>query len=109
MISPTELSEAIIASLIIARGLIASASAALRLPSGDRTPIWFGLFGCLYGARLAGHSELVQPFFPEAFWRYLDAFITYTIIVPAVCSSNRCSDPVGGSRCGGPGSRARGL
>ena len=82
MISPTELSEAIIGSFIIAMGLIASASAALRLPSGDRTPIWFGLFGCLYGARLAGDSELVQPFLPEVFWRYLDAFITYTIIVP---------------------------
>src|SRR3990172_1492698 len=82
MISPTELSEAIIGSFIIAMGLIASASAALRLPSGDRTPIWFGLFGCLYGARLVGHSELVQPFLPEVFWRYLDAFITYTIIVP---------------------------
>ena len=82
MVSLTELSEAIIASLIFAMGLIAIASAALRLPSGDRAPIWFGLFGCLYGVRLAGHSELVQPLFPEVFWRYLDAFIPYTIIVP---------------------------
>ena len=82
MVSLTELSEAIIATVIFAMGLIAIASAALRLPSGDRAPIWFGLFGCLYGVRLAGHSELVQPLFPEVFWRYLDAFITYTIIVP---------------------------
>src|SRR3972149_6993702 len=82
MISPTELSEAIVASFIIAMGLIAIASAALRLPSGERTPIWFGPFEVLFDARLAGPSELVQPLLPEVFWRYLDAFITYAIIVP---------------------------
>jgi sigma-B regulation protein RsbU (phosphoserine phosphatase) len=82
MASPTELFEAIIAALILAMGLIAITSASLRSPPGDRTPVWFGLFACLYGARLAGESELVQPFFPEVFWRYLDAFITYAIIVP---------------------------
>lgn len=82
MVSPTELSEAIIASLIIAMGLIAFAFGASRWQSGDRTAVWFGLFGCLYGARLAGYSQLVQPVFPEVFWRYLDAFITYAIIVP---------------------------
>jgi sigma-B regulation protein RsbU (phosphoserine phosphatase) len=82
MVSPTELSEALIASFITAMGLIAIALAALRLPSGDRTPLWFGLFGCLYGVRLAGYSQLVQPVFPEVLWRYLDAFITYAIIVP---------------------------
>lgn len=79
---PTELLEAIIASLVIAMGLIAIAFASVRLPSGDRTPIWFGLFACLYGARLAGRSQLVQPVFPEVFWRYLDAFVTYSILVP---------------------------
>ncbi len=82
MVSPTELSEAIIASLIIAMGLIALAFGAARWQSGDRTAVWFGLFGCLYGARLAGYSQLVQPALPEVSWRYLDAFITYAIIVP---------------------------
>ncbi|HEX4954042.1 MAG TPA: PP2C family protein-serine/threonine phosphatase [Thermoanaerobaculia bacterium] len=82
MVSPSELSEVIIASLILAMGLIAVVSGAWRSAVGDRTPIWFGLFGLLYGARLAGHSELVQPFLPELFWRYQDAFITYTILVP---------------------------
>ncbi len=63
-------------------GLIASAFAAFRRPSGDRTPLWFGVFGCLYGVRLAGQSQLIQPLFPEVLWRYLDAFINYAIIVP---------------------------
>jgi sigma-B regulation protein RsbU (phosphoserine phosphatase) len=82
MVSPTGLSEAIIASLIIAMGLIASALAVFRWPSGDRTALWFGLFGCLYGVRLAGQSELVQPLLPEVYWRYLGGFITYAIVVP---------------------------
>ena len=78
----TGLLEAIIAALVSVMGLIAIAFAAVRLPSGDRTPIWFGLFACLYGVRLAGQSQLVQPVFPEALWRYLDAFVTYAILVP---------------------------
>ena len=82
MVSPTELSVAIIASLIMAMGLIALALGAARWQSGDRTAVWFGVFGCLYGARLAGHSQLIQPALPEVSWRYLDAFITYAIIVP---------------------------
>ena len=79
---PTELSEAIVAALIIAIGLFAIGLAALRSASGDRSAFWFGLFGCLYGLRLAGDSELLQPLLPEVLWRYLDAFITYVIIVP---------------------------
>jgi sigma-B regulation protein RsbU (phosphoserine phosphatase) len=83
MCSPTELSEAIIASLIIAMSLVAGALAALRRPLGDRTALWFALFGWLYGVRLAGQSEFVQPLFPEVYWRYLDAFVTYAITVPS--------------------------
>lgn len=83
MVSPTELVEAIVASLIIAMSLVAGAFAIFRRPSGDRTALWFALFGCLYGLRLAGQSELIQPALPEVHWRYLDAFINYTIIVPA--------------------------
>ena len=82
MVTPAGLSEALIASFIFAMGLIAIAFAVARWPSRDRTPLWFGLFGCLYGVRLAGYSELLQPAFPEVFWRYLDAFITYAIVVP---------------------------
>jgi hypothetical protein len=82
MASPRELAEAIIASLIFAMGLVAGAFAGSRRSSVDRTPVWFGLFACLYGVRLAGHSQLIQPALPEISWRYLDALITYAIIVP---------------------------
>lgn len=77
------LPEAIVATLIIAIGLFAIGLAALRSASGDRASLWFGLFGCLYGVRLAADSELLQPLLPEVLWRYLTAFITYAIIVPA--------------------------
>jgi len=56
MVVPTELSEALIGSYIVTMGLIAVAFAILRMPSGDRTPLWFGLFGCLYGVHLTGQS-----------------------------------------------------
>ena len=82
MVSATELSEAIIASLIVTMGLVALVFGAPRWQSGDRTPVWFGVSGCLYGARLAGYSQLIQPALPEMVWRYLDAFVTYAIIVP---------------------------
>jgi sigma-B regulation protein RsbU (phosphoserine phosphatase) len=82
MVLPGGLPEALSASFIFAMGLMAIAFAASRLPSGDRTPLWFGLFACLYGVRLAGASPLLQPVFTEAFWRYLSAFITYAILVP---------------------------
>lgn len=81
---PMALSEAIVAALIIAIGLVAIGLAAVRSVPGDRAPIWFGLFGCLYGVRLAAESELVRPLFSEVFGRYLVAFITYGIIVPGV-------------------------
>jgi hypothetical protein len=81
---PVELSEAIVAALIIAISLFAFALAALRSERGDRAPVWFGVYGCLYGIRLAAKSALIQPLLPEIFWLYLDAFINYAIITPAV-------------------------
>jgi sigma-B regulation protein RsbU (phosphoserine phosphatase) len=84
MNSPSELSEAVVAALIIAISLFAFALAALRSERGDRAPVWFGVYGCLYGIRLAARSEFIQPLLPEIFWLYLDAFINYAIIAPAV-------------------------
>jgi sigma-B regulation protein RsbU (phosphoserine phosphatase) len=80
--APTGLSEAVIASLIGAMGLIALSFGAARWKSGDRTAVWFGVFAVLYGTRLAGESELVQPALPEIVWRYGDAFVTYVIVAP---------------------------
>lgn len=81
---PVELSEAVVAALIVAISLFAIALAALRSAPGDRAPIWFALYGCLYGVRLASKSDLIQPLLPEIYWLYLEAFINYAIITPAV-------------------------
>ena len=59
---------------------VAIAFAAVRRRSADRTPVWFGVFGCLYGVRLAGQSQLVQPLLAEVSWRYLDAFMLLFMI-----------------------------
>jgi len=81
---PIELSEAIVAALILAISLFAIALATMRSERGDWAPIWFGVYGCFYGIRLAAKSDLIQPLLPEIFWLYLDAFINYAIITPAV-------------------------
>jgi sigma-B regulation protein RsbU (phosphoserine phosphatase) len=76
------LSEAIIAALIIAMAMLALAFGVSRWRAGDRTAIWFGLFGCLYGIRLAGYFLFLQSGLTPVSFRYLDAFITYAIVVP---------------------------
>jgi phosphoserine phosphatase RsbU/P len=81
---PTELPEVVVAALIMAISFFAIALAVLRSERGDRAPIWFGVYGCLYGIRLAARSDLIQPLLPAIFWLYLDAFINYAIIAPAV-------------------------
>lgn len=78
----SELSEVVIATLILAIGLGAIALVALRSAGRDPAALWFGLFGCLYGLRLAGQSALVQVFLSETFWRYVEPFFNYLIIVP---------------------------
>jgi hypothetical protein len=65
---PVELSEVIVAALIIAISLFAWALAVLRSAPGDRAPVWFGLFGCLYGIRLAARSSV--PSCPVSFRRF---------------------------------------
>jgi phosphoserine phosphatase RsbU/P len=86
MLPPTELPEAIIGSLMAALGLLAIAFGALRLPARDRAAFWFGLFALMYGVRLLGDSDLIRALVPltPAVWRYREAVITYTILVPAV-------------------------
>lgn len=81
-VAPTEVTEAIVATLITAMGLVGLALGAARWRSGDRTAAWFGLFAALYGMRLFGESELVQPALPEIVWRYWAAFVTYIIVAP---------------------------
>ena len=57
----------------------------LRWKSRDPTLISFGFFSGLYGLRLLVETPTVWFLFeaPESLWRYLGAFITYVILVPA--------------------------
>jgi len=77
-----DLAGVLIAELILAMGVVAICLSPRRGPWLGRTAFWFGITACMYGMRLASQSRLVQPFGPEAFWRHLDATVTYLIIVP---------------------------
>ena len=80
-----ELAAAIIGSLFVGIGVGAVAAAASARPRADRTGLWFGVFCLLYGLRLGTQSALVQAVTPwsETPFDYLEAFVTYTILVPA--------------------------
>jgi phosphoserine phosphatase RsbU/P len=84
MIPASQVSDAVVGVLILAVGLVALAFAAMRLPSRDRALLWFGVFACLYGVRLAGSSELVRASvpLPPLAWSHGGAFITYAILTP---------------------------
>ena len=58
---------------------------ALRKPRSDRTLLWFGIFGALYGVRiLAGSSVFCAPFgISERAANNAVLFINYTIQIPA--------------------------
>jgi sigma-B regulation protein RsbU (phosphoserine phosphatase) len=81
----SELAAAIIGSLFVAVGIAAVAAASSARPRADRAGLWFGVFCLLYGFRLAAQSTLVQALTPwsAAPFDYIEAFVTYTILVPA--------------------------
>jgi sigma-B regulation protein RsbU (phosphoserine phosphatase) len=82
---PTELAEVVVGALFVATGFVASAAALSARPRADRAALCFGVFALLYGLRLAAKSSLVgiATGVPAPFFNYVDAFITYTILVPA--------------------------
>ncbi len=82
MVPLARLAEVLAAVLILAMGVLALVESPWRGPWKDRTAIWFGLVACLYGVRLAGESPLLRPYAGDLLCRYVDAFITYTILVP---------------------------
>ncbi len=83
-IVPGELAEAIIGSLFIAIGIAAALAALTARPRRDAAALSFGVFCLLYGVRLASKSSLVQSAtgWPEPLFQYVEAFVTYTILVP---------------------------
>jgi sigma-B regulation protein RsbU (phosphoserine phosphatase) len=83
--APTELAEAIIGSLFIAIGLVSGVAGLSARPRRQLTAVWFAAFCLLYGVRLGANSELIQALMPWPLpvFDYIDAFVSYTILIPA--------------------------
>jgi phosphoserine phosphatase RsbU/P len=82
---PGELAAAVVGSLFVGVGVGSIAAASSARPRAYRAGLWFGVFCLLYGVRLVAQSTLVQaltPWSPTPF-DYIEAFVTYTILVPA--------------------------
>ena len=81
----TELTEATIGSVFVAIGLTAAAAGLSARPRPERAASWFGAFCGLYGVRLLARSDLVALVipWPDFTFQYIDAFVTYTILIPA--------------------------
>lgn len=71
--------------MFAALGLVAVAAALTARPRREPAALWFGVVTLLYGLRLAARSSLVVAAlpWPEASFQYLEAFVTYVILVPA--------------------------
>lgn len=82
---PLELTEVVVGSLLAAIGLAALLVGASARPRRHAAALWFGVFALLYGVRLGAKSDLVHAAlaWPTAIFGYVDALITYAILVPA--------------------------
>jgi sigma-B regulation protein RsbU (phosphoserine phosphatase) len=80
----SELVEAIIGSLFAATGLVAAVAGLGTRPRRERAAVWYGVFCVLYGVRMGVRSDLVQAVipWPPPVFHYIDAIVTYTILVP---------------------------
>ena len=83
--SPGDLADAIAGALFIAIGLLAAMVALSARPRREPMALWFGVFCLLYGVRLLTKSPSVRALtsVPVEAFDYLEAFITYAILVPA--------------------------
>ena len=81
----SELVEAIIGSLFAATGLVAAIAGLSTRPRRERAAVWFGVFCLLYGVRMGARSDLIQAVipWPLSVFHYVDAIVTYTILIPA--------------------------
>jgi len=80
----TELIGGGIGCTLVVLGAASIVAWTLRRRSSDRLMLFFGIWCCLYGARLLGQQTFVQTAVggsPEV-WKYFIAFITYTINIP---------------------------
>jgi sigma-B regulation protein RsbU (phosphoserine phosphatase) len=80
-----ELAEAVIGVLFIAIAAASIVAAISARPRRDAAVFWFGIFAFLYGVRLNVQSSLVAAATgaPADGFEYVEAFLTYTILIPA--------------------------
>jgi SNF family Na+-dependent transporter len=95
----SELVEAIIGSLFAAIGLVAAIAGLSTRPRREQAAVWFGVFCVLYGVRMGARSDLIQAVipWPLSVFHYIDAIVTYTILIPVGILVEYSSVP-GGSR-----------
>jgi sigma-B regulation protein RsbU (phosphoserine phosphatase) len=84
-VHPVDVAAVVIGSLFVAIGAAAAAVALSARPRTNRSAAWFAVFCVLYGLRLLASSDLIQVVThrSETFARYVDAYVTYTILLPA--------------------------
>ncbi len=77
--------DALFAGVILAViGLAAILAFCIRRRPRAGLLLWFGLIALLYGVRILARTDTIHIAFgfSEIFWRYLNSFITYIIIIP---------------------------
>jgi serine phosphatase RsbU (regulator of sigma subunit) len=80
-----DLVNIVIGALLLALGCASIAFTAFRQNIYVRALFYGGICWGLYGLRLIGNTELMHAAIdlPIVFWVYLDAFVTYLIMLPA--------------------------
>lgn len=82
LVSGVRLIETLLGAVFAALGAAALALSAVGSRSKDRSLASLGVVCMAYGMRLMGQSELITVFGGPRFWDYLNAFVTYFILVP---------------------------
>ena len=90
-----DLVNIVIGAILLALGCAVVALAAFRQNMYARSLIYGGICWGLYGLRLVGNTSLIHLSFdlPPLFWGYLDSFITYLIMLPAILFAEQFLGP----------------
>jgi hypothetical protein len=85
MLNAVDLAAVVVGVLFVAIGILAHAIAFTARPRVDRAAVWFGVFCLAYGVRLVASAGLLPLVtgWPQPLFGFIDASITYFILVPA--------------------------
>jgi serine phosphatase RsbU (regulator of sigma subunit) len=90
-----DLVDIVIGAILFAFGCAALALSAFRKKIKDRSLFYGGICCSIYGLRLLGNTGLIQASadLSPLFWSYLDAFITYLIMLPGLLFTEQFFGP----------------